>query len=368
MLSAPLKLQEATSVLRTVFVVSLVFLTSLASAETAVPVRITTSSLQPLVEMVPVSGSVTTARVATLSAEVEGRVASLPVEEGQQVEQGTLLLALDDELAQRDLDRERAEVARLNSTLEDTRRRLGEARTLIERRSIAASEVRSLEAAVAQADAALAGARANLQRREAEVRRHQLQAPFSGVISRRLTELGEWVQPGTGVLELMTLQQLRADLQVPQRYYARVQPGSQVELQFEGHPGQRFALPVSARIPLSSQQARTFLLRIELPDDIPGLIPGMSVQGDLLLDQEQQGVAVSRDALLRHADGRVAVWRVVNEQGQWRAREQQVVPGLAFDGLIELREGLQAGEQVVVEGNESLREGQLLNVLNQEAN
>ncbi len=203
--------------LRAVLIVSLLSLAPLASAETAVPVRVTSSSLQPLTEAVPVSGSVTTARVATLSAEVQGRVASLPVEEGQQVEQGALLLTLDDELAQRDLDGERAEVARLSSTLDDTRRRLGEARTLIERRSIAASEVRSLEAEVAQADAALAGARASLQRREAEVRRHRLVAPFSGVISRRLTELGEWVQQGTGVLELITLQQLRADLQVPQR-------------------------------------------------------------------------------------------------------------------------------------------------------
>ena len=215
--------------LRTVFVVSLLSLAPLVLAETAVPVRVTSSSLQPLTEAVPVSGSVTTARVATLSAEVQGRVASLPVEEGQQVEQGAVLLTLDDELAQRDLDGERAEVARLSSTLDDARRRLSDARTLVERRSIAASEVRSLEAEAAQAEASLSGARASLQRREAEVRRHRLQAPFSGVISRRLTELGEWVEPGTGVLELITLQQLRADLQVPQRYYARAEAGSQVE-------------------------------------------------------------------------------------------------------------------------------------------
>jgi multidrug efflux pump subunit AcrA (membrane-fusion protein) len=63
----------------------------------------------------------------------------------------------------------------------------------------------------------------------------------------------------------------------------------------------------------------------------------------------------------------VAVWRAVNEAGQWRAREQQVRPGLAFDGVVEVREGLEAGELVVVEGNESLREGQLLNLLNHEA-
>ena len=86
--------------LRTVFVVSLLSLAPLVLAETAVPVRVTSSSLQPLTEAVPVSGSVTTARVATLSAEVQGRVASLPVEEGQQVEQGAVLLTLDDELGQ----------------------------------------------------------------------------------------------------------------------------------------------------------------------------------------------------------------------------------------------------------------------------
>ena len=50
-----------------------------------------------------------------------------------------------------------------------------------------------------------------------------------------------------------------------------------------------------------------------------------------------------------------------------RAREQQARSGLAFDGVVEVREGLEAGELVVVEGNESLREGQLLNLLNHEA-
>ena len=79
-------------------------------------------------EVVPVSGSVSTARVATLSAEVEGRVSGLPVEEGQRIEKGALLMTLDDELVQRDLDRDRAEVARLGSTLDDAQRRLSEAR------------------------------------------------------------------------------------------------------------------------------------------------------------------------------------------------------------------------------------------------
>ena len=67
--------------LRSVLAVCLLLLMSLARAETAVPVRVATTTLQPLVEVVPVSGSVSTARVATLSAEVEGRVSGLPVEE-----------------------------------------------------------------------------------------------------------------------------------------------------------------------------------------------------------------------------------------------------------------------------------------------
>ena len=114
--------------LRSVLAVCLLLLMSLARAETAVPVRVATTTLQPLVEVVPVSGSVSTARVATLSAEVEGRVSGLPVEEGQRIEKGALLMTLDDELVQRDLDRDRAEVARLGSTLDDAQRRLSEAR------------------------------------------------------------------------------------------------------------------------------------------------------------------------------------------------------------------------------------------------
>ena len=67
-----------------------------------------------------------------------------------------------------------------------------------------------------------------------------------------------------------------------------------------------------------------------------------------------------RDAVLRHSDGRSIVWVVeAGEQGL-EARERLVQPGLNFDGLVEIRKGLSEGDKAVVEGNESLRSGQLV--------
>ena len=79
----------------------------------------------------------------------------------------------------------------------------------------------------------------------------------------------------------------------------------------------------------------------------------------------RSGVAVSRDALLRYADGRNTVWVIENSDGRPAVRERIVATGLEFDGLIEVTSGLEAGERVVIEGNESLRDGQVVTILGQ---
>ncbi len=156
---------------------------------------------QPLVEEVPLTGSVTANRISGLSAQVEGLVRDLHVDIGDRVEAGDLLLELDDELRRVDLARARAELAQAQEQWSESQRRLREARTLAEG-SIAASEIRGLEAQVRISEAERDAAQADLRRLEAELERHQVRAPFSGTISGKSTEEGEWVSPhhaGTGL-------------------------------------------------------------------------------------------------------------------------------------------------------------------------
>ena len=89
----------------------------------------------------------------------------------------------------------------------------------------------------------------------------------------------------------------------------------------------------------------------------------MSVRGRLRLDTGRQGVAVSRDAMLRFPDGRITVW-VVDGGGETPVvRERIVQVGLEFDGLVEITSGLVEGERVVTRGNETLQDGQAVDIL-----
>jgi RND family efflux transporter MFP subunit len=329
----------------------------LAQAD-AVPVAVGLTAEQPIVEQVPVSGTVTSPRVARLSPEVAGHVSEVLVDTGDRVEAGTLLLQLDGTLAGLDGEAAEAATAQAREELADARRRLADAERLAESRGVPATEVEARRSEV-RADIAEVNRRVAEQRlAEERLARHALGAPFSGVISRKSTESGEWVTPGDEVLELVADTGLRVDFQVPQAYFPRISAGTPIELGLDALPGRPIATAVTAVIPVSDPSARTFGIRVDLGQAPLPLTPGMSASGLLALNDGDTGVVVSRDALLRHPDGRVTVWVVEDDGHAVHVTERRVETGPSFDGLVVIRRGLEAGTRVVVEGNEALRQGQ----------
>lgn len=337
----------------------------LAAADDAIQVEVAAVSSQALVEEIRLTGTVTSPRISLLSTEVHGLIKAIEVDAGDQVEAGERLLTLHDELAAIEKERAQAGLAGARAAMNNSQRRLEEARALAEQKGIAATEVRTRESQLAIDQAALQVAEAEAKRREIEWQKHTISAPYSGTISRKLAEAGEWLTPGAEVLELVATGQLRVDFQVPQRVYGRINNDSQVTIQFDALPGREFTVGVHRIVPLSGGAARTFLLRTQLPTQIPEVIPGMSANAVLKLSVEGPGITVPRDALQRYPDGRVSVWVIegLNEQDQTATvREQQVETGLTFSGLVEIRSGLEPDQRVVTRGNEALRERQAVRI------
>jgi len=182
---------------------ALVFLMSIAAAvaqTNAPPVSVGMAELVPIREEVPLTGTLTSPRVAEVSTSVGGLVERISVDIGDRVEIGTVLVSLDRELEQLSLEAARAATAQAHAELADVRRRLADARQLVAKKSFPQSELRSLEAQVNISTAAVARLEAEQKRQAARLRRHELVAPFVGVISRKLAEAGEWVEPGTAVV------------------------------------------------------------------------------------------------------------------------------------------------------------------------
>ncbi len=84
----------------------------------------------------------------------------------------------------------------------------------------------------------------------------------------------------------------------------------------------------------------------------------MSARATLRIDTGRSAVVVPRDAVLMHPDGRKTVWVVAAEDGKPTVHEKRIQAGLEFDGLVEVREGLEAGLDIVTRGNEALRDGE----------
>jgi membrane fusion protein (multidrug efflux system) len=204
------------------------------------------------------------------------------------------------------------------------------------------------------------------QRQRARVDRHTLRAPFSGVISERMTESGEWIEPGSPVLTLVSLDELRIEFRVPQEFYASLNSQTALSVTLDALPGREYGGSIVAVVPVSDASSRTCLIHVKVDADDARLTPGMSVHGKLKLATGRQGVVISRDAILRYPDGRVTVW-VINPHGESpTVTEKRVTTGHSFDGVITIREGIQAGDVVVVRGNEALQEGQQVRIQRRE--
>ncbi|MDH3672996.1 MAG: efflux RND transporter periplasmic adaptor subunit [Gammaproteobacteria bacterium] len=331
-------------------------------AQQVPPVAVALAERAEIVEELSLTGTLTSPRSARLSPEVEGRVAKVSVDAGDRVKGGAILLTLDDELARLELEQAQAALRETEAELADARRRLREARNLVARQSIPETEMETREAQVRRLVAAAERRKAEQAYQSARIERHTLEAPFAGVIGRRLTELGEWVVPGTAVLELVAVDRLRLDLQVPQSYFGRLDRKTPVVVHLDALLGRSVEAPVSKIVPVSNPSARTFLARVRLDNATGRMTPGMSARATLRIDTGRTNVVVPRDALIRYPDGRIMVWIARRNSERHTVSEQRVRTGLTFAEQVEIVAGLEAGTAVVVRGNETLREGQQVRI------
>jgi len=327
------------------------------------PVEVARAQLTPVVVQIPLTGTVTARDHASLSSRVSGLVSAVHVTAGDRVDKGALLLSLDPTLEKLGLMEAKAASAEAQAILDEARRRRDEARRLGPSKGVAESDIRAAEAELKIARAKLERLHSAERYKDELVARHDVYAPFTGVVARRLAEEGEWVNTGTPVMEIVGTKNLRLDLRVPQEHYPYINTATRVSVRLDAMPSQKIDGHIIAKVPLSDSSSRTFLLRVQLSDNKQGVTPGMSAQARLRIPGEERVLTVPRDAILRDAYGASRVWALKDVDGAPVATQHTVQVGRSFDGNTELRTGLEPGARVVVRGNETLREGQAVRVV-----
>ena len=332
--------------------------------EKAIPVKIVKTIIAPVHEELPLTGSVTTRRLSRISPEVAGLVATLHVDEGDEVKQGDTLLELDKVLAGIDSAAARARVKEAQARLKEAVRQKDEAAELVAKKHIPATRYEATLAMVEMDTAVLERLKKELNRREEIVSRHVIKAPFDGVITQKMIEKGEWVSIDTPLLELAEINLLRVNVPVPQFYFNDLRLGTPVRLTFDAYPGRDFLAEVTMKVPMSNVSTRTFPVKIDLDNSERLLAPGMSARVIFQLnDASELSLLLPQDAVIRKPDGSESIWVIQPGGGSLTARQVQVRTGRSYRENIEITAGeVQAGDRVVVRGNEILRPGQFVEI------
>lgn len=310
-------------------------------------VRVATAELTRMAPYTWVAGTVISRSDARLAAEVAGRMLQV-AEVGTRVSAGEVVAVIEDTALRLRETELKAEVARVEARLVYL---TGEAerQQRLARENLAAQSALALTQAdrnVAQSE--LAVARSRLEQVQDQIARAQIRAPFGGVVASRLINPGERVASGDAVLRLIDDEHLEIVARAPLDYLPYVPVGATLDLRGSAAD----SAVVRTVVALGSENVHVFELRLDVPAQ--GFAAGQTLRVAIPTADSQEVLSVPRDALVLRSDG-ISVFVV---EADMTARQVQVTTGIGDEQHIAVVGDIQPGSAVVVRGNERLRPGQ----------
>ena len=327
------------------------------------PVQIERVHRRPLVQSITTNGRVRAPLQMEITAQVSGRAVHVRVREGSFVHKDSILVILDKEPFH--IAYLKAQ-SRLSEALSKYAvRALLDGQTLLDRVDITANtRIDSSDRNDREAAALLSGqsrkkmiahtaglteARLNLREAELHLQHTVIHAPFAGFVENLAVLPEEQVSPGKSLMQIIALDTLVIEAGVLETELQFVQPGAQAQVELTAFPGESFAGVVEVISPILAPESGICLVHIAIPNPELRIKPDMYAHITISMRVFQQRLLIPRDALLLRNDRKVIF---VHQSGksQWR----YVKTGLENDDYIEIVEGLNVGEELIVSGHFNL--------------
>jgi len=301
-------------------------------------VEVSVARNDTVVDAIAATGEIEAVQSIQLRPEVDGRIVSILFREGDEVAAGTPLFKVDDaEL--------KAQVARAEADRDLAAQALTRTRQLM-------SEKASSQADLERAEATARSTQASLDLLQLRLARTTVRAPFGGATGQRMVSLGDYVTSSTELVSLQTVNPERAAFQVPERYAERLRRGQQVTFRVAALPGQEFVGVVDFVDPVVRLPGRTITVKALVPNPKRSLQAGMYVDLRLAAEVRPNATVVPEEAIVP-IQGNNFVFVIVDG----KASRRQVGLGIRQPGIAEIRSGVDAGDTVVVGGQERLQDG-----------
>lgn len=321
-------------------------------ASAATPVEVAVARTDTVVAALRAVGSMEAEAQITVKAESPGRVVGIRAREGTRVEDGQILLVLDTAKLTAEMEVAEAAVARAETESRNLRRRLERNRQLLEEGAISPQTFDDIEAQTETAEAVLRESRARLELARERLGDATVEAPFAGQVGERTVDVGDYLAVGDPLFVLVDDQPLEIEFPVPERYVGRVRGGAPVDLRVRSLPGRTFVGHVVFVSPVVDTETRTVTVKARVPNTGSELRAGQFGEVRLELGLRPDAVVIPEAAIV---PGRTesAVYVVEGDT----ARRRVVTLGTRTVGRIEVVSGVEAGDTVVVAGQQRLSDG-----------
>ncbi|MGH8236870.1 MAG: efflux RND transporter periplasmic adaptor subunit [Steroidobacteraceae bacterium] len=308
-------------------------------------VDVETVALQTLSRSLPLSGSMSPIVQATLKSKVGGEVELVPLREGQDVREGEVLARIDTRNLQAQYDRQVAAVERARADLDLATLNRDKNRVLLEKHYISQNTYEATESAHAGMVASLKLAEADARLAKIGLEDAVVRAPFAGTIAKRHVQPGEKVSMDSTIVTLVDLRQMVLEAAVPAADIPAVQIGQPARFKVGGFGAQEFVGEVQRINPMTADGSRAITIYIAVPNPNRALKGGMFAQGALTLDKTEPVLAVPQRAVHEEA-GAAYVYTLRDDKiARTTVKVGAAAPGGSF---VEVREGLAAGDRVIV--------------------
>ncbi len=349
-----------------ILLIFLLFLPYTADAQQMPPTSVETEPVRSMQfhNQIILVGRTEARAQSRIVSEVAGRVIRVDAGEGNAIRRGDVVVSIDPRSIQYSVDAKRAEVeqARVQAELEE--KNLVRSENLFEQGAISDDQFDEDKTLSTRTIQLYHQKMAELKQLELDLQNCRIRAPFDGYTVRKLVDVGEWVNPGTPVYELVDLTTVKVVVDLPEKYFGHVELGSTVSITVSGETGSNFQGKVTGIAPNASQETHTFPVIVTVTNPDGKLGGGMLVRATLSLDEVFTSLSVSKDAIIRQG-----TQTMVYTIAEGKAAPIPVQTSSSEGDRIAIQgRGLTEGMPVVVRGNERIFPGSPVQVINGEGN
>lgn len=325
--------------------------------EILINVRVADAQKKTVRPYIETTGSLRADEEVTVSSEVDGIVKSIKVEEGTAVSKGSLLV----EINQTDyrLDKQRAEAAlkQAEASLANVKSEFQRKESLYKEELITRQQYDDISTRVILAEADLAKAKSMLETSAERLARTRIYSPLNGMVKEKKVSAGDFARTSLPLLQLIKVDPLKLNFTISEKDIADLKTGQEVDFTVDSFPDKKFTGKVNLLYPNVEERTRTLQAEAVVPNSDRLLKPGLFVRATIYTGPPREVIVAPLTALI-YDNATVSLFVVEGNL----ARERKVTTGRKYGEDIEIVEGLNEKEQVVVVGQNNLSEGIKVNV------